>query len=472
MTHRGNKSEPLSSPRLASLRDSEGEDEENDNAELFTELFAHLDIDSLPKFAAAVRQQSETDYDEQDPVVERPIYGSYNVLLPLTFPDGTRWLAKIPVNGTPSHWDAISSGALSVEANTMRLLKRETTIPIPAVLDYSATTDNPICCPYILISFVPGRPLYEVWFGDASPEDTKRYRGRALQDIASAMAQLKSFSFDKGGFMTFESNGNLTSEIGPMRHIDHQAMLDRWFIHKDPADDPIYVESPAFDNPHDYFMFPLSLHEETRPFPKGVLLLLELLISCIPASPDTKPFVLAHPDYDIQNFIVSDTGELQGIIDWDGVAVVPRSIGSERYPGWLTRDWDPAMYGYDESMDKGVEPEGVREDSPTTLIFYRALYKDLVSKAREDWQNPDAEPDENITRMSLITENLAIAAQDPQCRNDVLRKFIEEIAVLFDGKVDLNFMDLVNDFASDTVSDDTIQTLKSGVEILLMKDDL
>ncbi|KAK7416713.1 hypothetical protein QQX98_005039 [Neonectria punicea] len=469
MAH-GDKGEP------ASLRDREDEDEENDNAELFTELLAHLDKDSLPKLAAAVRQQSETEYNGQDPVVERPIYGSYNVLLPLVFPDGARWLAKIPVNGTPSHWDALSSGALSVEANTMRLLKRETTIPIPAVFDFSATTDNPICCPYILMSFVPGKPLYEVWFGDSSPEDTERYRARALQDIASAMVQLKSFSFEKGGFMTFDSNGNSTSEIGPMRHIDHQAMLDRWFIHKDPADDPIYVESPAFDNPHDYFMFPLGLHEETRPFPKGVLLLSELLISCIPVPTDKKPFVLAHPDYDIQNFIVSDTGELQGIIDWDGVAVVPRSIGSERYPGWLTRDWDPAMYGYDESMDKGVEPEGVREDSPTTLKFYRALYKDLVSEARVDWQNLDAEPnekpDENITRMSLIIENLAIAAQDPQCRNDILQKFIEEIAMVFDGKVDLNFMDLVNEFASGLVRDDTIQTLTSGLETLLMKDDL
>ncbi|KAF7544173.1 hypothetical protein G7Z17_g10163 [Cylindrodendrum hubeiense] len=471
MTH-DNKSESHSSPRLASLRDSEDEDEKNDNAELFTEVLARLDKDSLSKLAAVTRQQSELEYDGQSPIVERPIYGSYNVLLPLAFPDGIRWLAKIPVNGTPIHWDAVSSGALSAEANTMRLLKRETTIPIPYVFGFSATTDNPICCPYILLSFIPGKPLYEVWFGDSSPEDVEQYRIRALQDIASAMVQLKTFSFDKGGFMTFDSNGNMTSEIGPMRHIDHQAMLDRWFIHKDPADDPIYVESPAFDSPHDYFMFPLRLHEETRPFPKGVLLLLELLISCIPVPPDTQPFVLAHPDYDIQNFMVSDTGELQGIIDWDGVSVVPCSIGSERYPGWLTRDWDPAMYGYDESMDKGVEPDGVQEDSPKALKFYRALYKDLVSKARENWRSLNAEPDENITRMSLITENLAIAAEDPQCRNDILRKFIEEIAVVFDGKVDLNFMDLVNDFASETVNDDTIQTLKSGLEILLGRDDL
>lgn len=79
------------------------------------------------------------------------------------------------------------------------------------------------------------------------------------------------------------------------------------------------------------------------------------------------PFVLVHPDFDIQNFIVSEEGELQGIIDWDGVTAEPRSLGNERYPEWFSRDWDPDMYGYKESMEHGVEPECVWEDSPEFL---------------------------------------------------------------------------------------------------------
>ena len=62
-----------------------------------------------------------------------------------------------------------------------------------------------------------------------------------------------------------------------------------------------------------------------------------------------ESFVLLHPDFDIQNFIVSEEGDLQGIIDWDGFTVAPRSLGNERYPGWLSRDWDSDMYGYKES---------------------------------------------------------------------------------------------------------------------------
>ncbi len=73
--------------------------------------------------------------------------------------------------------------------------------------------------------------------------------------------------------------------------------------------------------------------------------LLRQLINWIPDPSGVNSFVLTHRDFDIQNLIVSEDGELRGIIDWDGVAAVPRTLGNERYPEWLTRDWDPGMYG-------------------------------------------------------------------------------------------------------------------------------
>ena len=59
---------------------------------------------------------------------------------------------------------------------------------------------------------------------------------------------------------------------------------------------------------------------------------------------DAEDFVLSHPDFDIQNFLVYPEEKLCGIIGWDGAAVVPRCIGNRSLPGWLTRDWDPAIY--------------------------------------------------------------------------------------------------------------------------------
>ena len=81
------------------------------------------------------------------------------------------------------------------------------------------------------------------------------------------------------------------------------------------------------------------------------------------------PIVLSHPDFNIQNCIVFTVGELKRIIDWTGVYAVLRSFSSKSYPMWLVRDWFPVIYVYDESMDQGMEPESVLEDSPASLRY-------------------------------------------------------------------------------------------------------
>jgi hypothetical protein len=39
--------------------------------------------------------------------------------------------------------------------------------------------------------------------------------------------------------------------------------------------------------------------------------------------------------------MVDDKGNLMGIIDL--IQTLPRCVGYSRYPGWITRDWDPLM---------------------------------------------------------------------------------------------------------------------------------
>lgn len=226
--------------------------EDDENAELFSAVLSTLDREQLPLLASAILRRLQSPYQTTDakPSIGEPLYGSYHVLFPMTFDIGLRWIAKIPINGTASKWDELSASALTSEANTMRLLKRETTIPLPDVLDFSSTTQNTLRCPYIIMTFISGIPLYNVWFGHrlngASPDTTRLRRISALESIASAMVQLDRFSFQTGGRLLFGSDGN-PSDIGPMRRVDHKAMLDRWFVHKDPDDDPIYIECAALE---------------------------------------------------------------------------------------------------------------------------------------------------------------------------------------------------------------------------------
>ncbi|XXG96799.1 hypothetical protein Hte_003090 [Hypoxylon texense] len=439
--------------------------------EIFSDVIAAIKLDSLSPLARSVRQRIDSQYDGLAPQIDKAIFGSYHMLFPIRFADGVSWIAKIPQNGTEDKWDKLSAGALRSEAQTMRLLKRETTIPLPEVFQFSPSTKNCLRCPYILMSYVTGKSLYDVWFahrlGNASQEDVMRWRAKALAGIGAAMAQLDKFSYDQGGRLVFDKEGQNVIGIGPSRSIDDKAMLDRWFIHNDPCDDMIYVEDPVVYGTDSYYLGPLTRHPEEHPFGRGVLLLLHWLINERNKyeQKSDRPFVLAHPDFDIQNFIVADDGELLGIIDWDGVTAVPRSVGNLRYPGWITRDWDPAMYGYKESMDAGVKPEGVWEDSPAELARCRTLYRHTMKMFHGN------NYDESVTRMSLIMENLAIATKSPVCRNGILTKIIEEMRNM-DTRYDVDFFDLVDGFAQDKPDAGLLERVRNGLRKLLEFDNL
>ncbi|KAK7419039.1 hypothetical protein QQX98_003541 [Neonectria punicea] len=346
-------------------------EEEEDPLDNFAAVISALNLDALPQLAAEARQKLDAGIEYGNPTVGEPMTGAYHILYPLDFADNVRWIVKVPLNGVEGKWDELSAAALTAEANTMRILKRETTIPLPQVFDFSSTTDNKLGCPYILMSFISGRPLQDVWFpsDDVDLDTLHSRRVRALEGVASAMLQLGKYTFDRSGSPLFDSDGNITG-IGPLRCVDRKAELDRWFVHGDLSNEPVYVKQPASSDAKGFYTFAMDLHPppEAHNGPKGSHLLLRDLVSWLPEPVGPKPFVLTHPDFDIQNVLVSEDGQVQGIIDWDGVAAVPRAIGNESYPSWLTRDWDPMMYRYegdeedDEEDDEESDEDGHEDD--------------------------------------------------------------------------------------------------------------
>jgi len=60
--------------------------------------------------------------------------------------------------------------------------------------------------------------------------------------------------------------------------------------------------------------------------------------------------------------------KITGLIDWDNAQTVPSICGFAWYPSWITRDWDPHMYGWP------YMPE--TENSPEQLERYRQHYFD------------------------------------------------------------------------------------------------
>lgn len=121
-------------------------------------------------------------------------------------------------------------------------------------------------------------------------------------------------------------------------------------------------------------------------------------------------------------------------------------------------------------MEQGVEPEGFWEDSPECLSYYRGIYNDMMAKHRHELGRGS---DTNLCRMSLISENLAIAVHDPRCRNGILRKMVHEIwAAAEEGGEEPDLMDLANMFAGNSVDVVVMETLTKGFNALLSKEGL
>lgn len=398
----------------------------------FENVRAGMNLSNLPSLVLSLRVRKASTNSSEKPqpldctLLPTPLFGSHHILFQLKFSDGITWLLKVPANGYPGAFDETSAHSLNSEAMTMRLLKRETTIPVPEIYHFSSSINNSLSVPYILMEYISGRPLYDVWFDRSIPFSVlEQRRCKTLRDVAESMVQMNRYVYSRGGSPLFNEQGNV-SGIGPLRRVDVEAMLDRLELDDDGS--AIFRTVGPFADAKSFFLSLYDLREKPEDdFGRGIYKLLRTFIdfALSESSPQKhnkeEEFVLSHPDLDIQNVIVSaDDGSLRGLIDWDGVAAVPCCLGNERYPSWLTRDWDLMKYRYDASAV--ADETGHYENSPLELDHYREIYR----KDIEDLlQQPSLSG--KRTSNSLVLENLQIAADDPVCTFAIVETVCQKI---------------------------------------------
>ncbi|KAK7415181.1 hypothetical protein QQZ08_012427, partial [Neonectria magnoliae] len=143
-----------------------------------------------------------------------------------------------------------------------------------------------------------------------------------------------------------------------------------------------------------------------------------------------------------------DEGTITGLIDWDLAQTMPRFMGYARYPGWITRDWDPLMYGWPKMTEL--------EDSPETLERYRAYYNTELGKALK-WQG-----DWKFTEKSHITEAIWIATLSYPNRLEICRKFVQ---VAMGG--DIEALDILYDIGADRYGEEAWSILEANLKRLI-----
>ena len=422
-----------SSPTRFSKANMDSSDQNAFDKARFATILRNLKRESIPSFASAVRYSGHPSIGTIDiPTTPQPINcrllsritcGSFNAVFSILFADGTLWILKVPANGHRQCWDAPASDALTSEVFTMRLIKRQTTIPVPEVFAFDASFENELGCPFILMERIYGKPLPDVWFDmGISRAQREQKRIRSLHGIAEAMAQLNTLTFSQGGSLLFDEEGSVVG-IGSSKVVDFETQLAK--MRSTDYDNTLaFCQIGSFSDPRSYLLSLVDAREgncKRGIVEQGAYKLLRLLIEwCLIediSSGQEKPFVLAHPDLDGQNIIVNDDGSLAGIIDWDGSAAVPHCIGSQSLPKFLTRDYDPGNYA---SEDCAV-------DSPAELTCYRAMYAQFIESylSRNDRVNlaksrrhaahvrRSRKEAACTTRRSLITSTLYLATKVP-----------------------------------------------------------
>ena len=475
-------------PSVASKADQDDEYERQ-----FGAILAQIKTAGIASLASSVRQkmrarnskeQTESSEFTDNTVIHckvfpEPLCGSYNLAYCVLFDDGVKWILKVPANGSYARFDRLAADAPTSEALTMKLIKRSTTIPVPTVYSFDVSQDNDVGCPYILMEFLQGKPLYEGWFDpEASSAKREQFRARALQTVAEAMVQLNAFALDRGGALRFDSAGQPVDVAGAKMH-DSKAFDDCVDEGLCPEHD-VWCENGPTSDPSSYLLFTLNRRgykKRDSAYTRGVLESARFLTQWaldISDSMDPKgqQFVLAHPDFDFQNILVNDDGTLSGILDWDGVAAVPISVGCLRYPNWLIRDWDPVNYNWNVEANEPKSYSGLPENTPDELVCYRAMYAQFIEMllSINSVNGRAGTTAADLTRMSLITGSLEVAINRPEATGQMIGHLFREIERRIGEESNTELSDTASSESSvePTISDtehSATNTLVSSTEI-------
>jgi len=141
-------------------------------------------VDELCQLAAEAVNRSPDDIVRLEKLAE----GGFNRTFLITMRCGFRMVARIPYPATIPKYFAVAS-----EVATMALL-RSFGLPIPEVYGYSPTANNAAGTEYILLEFVRGTNLSDIWF-DLGEEEIISI-SRQLAELESKMM---SIPFPAGG---------------------------------------------------------------------------------------------------------------------------------------------------------------------------------------------------------------------------------------------------------------------------------
>ncbi|KAF4338494.1 altered inheritance of mitochondria 9 mitochondrial [Fusarium beomiforme] len=378
----------------------DGSDDDSDDGGLDREIFGPLlDIgeDSILALATRIAQDVLHIAPDNAELLDT-LSGSYNIVHIVQVED-LKLVIRIPATGWGDGMTKDASDALASQVTTMRFIREKTRAPVPEVYNWDPTINNEISAPFICMSFVPGETVSSVWFNESiDTEAREQLRLNILTSLSVIMAKFSSLSFDKMGSIKQAEDGTIS--IGPLYEWDEN------------EDGSLHAKAVrTYFSTDEYLACNMQTRTDDSVWDRAEAKMIEAILEHSSFLHSHSRFVLTPPDFDSQNILVDEEGNVTGLIGWDHCQTEPPQLGYAAYPGWITKDWDPLMYGWPYEQDF--------EDSPETLQRYREHYNKEMCKALSGHE------DMSLTKDSHIAEAAFMGALNNMTRLDICRKFVE-----------------------------------------------
>ncbi len=225
-----------------------------------------------------------------------------NLVLELAFSDDVFWIARIPHQAL----DSDDRTSMLSEIATMKIIKKYTTIPIPQVFDFEASTDQPFCYPYIFMEYLGGRTLPK-GVATAIPH---QFHAKVAKQLANIFAELQSLTFSRIGRLWCGENVDQPVEITAMA----------W--HSSPG--PLETSLEYFYNQRQGENRQIiALHPDDPDWLTACWVLKMALSYIIIEDRVRGPFPLCHLDLHYGNMLFDDEYNLTGVIDWGSAQAAP-----------------------------------------------------------------------------------------------------------------------------------------------------
>lgn len=425
--------------------DSEdSEDCEHDELAQFRAVMAVIDFDKAKHTALMLRARQQPlvactpNGNDSRCVLDctigpEPQCGSFNLIYVVQWSDGLKWILRIPGHGL--EFDTTDVIRMDTEYRTMKYIRERTTIPIPEVFCWETDSDR-VGAPFAFMSFVEGEPLCNVWYEKDKLSDGGRFE--ILSSIAAYMSQLHTLEFPAMGMLQFQGP-QMSPTVGPIYSRKIQSHEDGWGDH--------LVEGP-YASASEQLQGLLARIEYPSKYAQCEEPLLRMAIESIPKTLDGNgKFYLSPTDFDLQNIMVNEAGDITGFIDWDNVMTKPAAFGYARYPAWITADWDPCTYPY--AYHFADRPDDVPNASrPQVLLRYRRHYAAAFAACSPKHYLPP------MTTVSHILGAIRLALEDDVSRQYILVSIIDHA---FGGNPPFILKDYCQSYvAGDTVDKDEV----------------